>query len=139
MLPIFSEGAYLRPFTLVGCRYYNIFLGGALSFLRACTFLAPFSLYFSLFFLSLIFTFTDGPLQVQVKQIGIVFTEFLLQQGKGRVCARVGGRRIVNCGEVNNKNKNEANELTTLLTEAEILAEAMILNGEGEGDTGWIK
>ena len=30
------------PLLLVGCRYYNIFLGGALSFLRACTFLAPF-------------------------------------------------------------------------------------------------
>ena len=44
------------------------------------------------------------------------FTEFLLQQrGKGRVCTRVGGEGIVNYGEINNKNKNEANELTTLL------------------------
>ena len=51
---------------------------------------------------------------MQVKQIGIVL-QFLLQQGKGRVCTRVGGRGIVNCGEVNNKNKNEANELKTLL------------------------
>ena len=50
---------------------------------------------------------------MQVKQIGIVFTEFLLQQRKGRVCTRVGGGGTVNSGEINNK--DEANELTTLL------------------------
>ena len=91
MLPIFSEGAYLRPFTLVGCRYCNIFLGGDLSVLRACTFLAPFSLYFSLFFLSLLITFTGGSLLVQVKQIGIVLQSFYYNRGRGRVCTRVGG------------------------------------------------
>ena len=81
MLPIFSEGAYLRPFTLVGCWYHNIFLGGALSFLRACTFLAPFSRLFSFLSLSLLFTFTGVSLLVQVKQIGIVLQSFYYKRG----------------------------------------------------------
>ena len=90
MLPISSEGAYLRPFTLVGCRYYNIFLGGALSFLIAWTFLAPFSLYFSLFFLSLNY-FYWWFFASASETNRYSFIEFLLQQGKGRVCTRVGG------------------------------------------------
>ena len=90
MLPIFSEGAYLRPFTLVGCRYYNIFLGGALSFLRVFTFLAPFSLYFS--FLSLSLNYFYWWFFASASETNrYSFTEFLLQQGKGRVCAIVGG------------------------------------------------
>ena len=65
---------------------------------------------------------------VQVKQIGIVLQEFLLQQGRvrgGGVCTGVGEGAIVNCREVNNKNK--ANELTTLLQRLKILAGAVIL------------
>ena len=115
MLPIFSEGAYLRPFTLVGCRYY-IFLGGALSFLRACTFLAPL-VFISLFFLSLSLSYLLYWwffLLVQVKQIGVVLQFFYYNRGgRGGFVQGVGGEGIVNCGEINNK--NEANELTTLL------------------------
>ena len=88
MLPIFSEGAYLRPFTLVGCWYYNIFLGGALSFLRACTFLAPFSLLFFFSFSLSLLLFTLLLLVVRFASASETnrysFTEFLLQQrGKG--------------------------------------------------------
>ena len=74
---------------------------------------------------------------MQVKQIGIVLQSFYLQQGKGRVCTGVGEGGIVNCGDVNNKNK--ANELTTLLQGLKILAGAVILKDEGEYDTGWMK
>ena len=56
------------------------------------------------------------------------FTEFLLQQGQGRVCTGVGEGGIVNCREVNNKNK--ANELTTLLQRLKILAGVVILKDE---------
>ena len=118
MLPIFSEGAYLRPFTLVGCRYYNIFLGDALSFLRACTFLVPL-VFISLFFLSpslIYFTLLYWWffLLVQVKQIGVVLQSFYYNRGgRGVFVQGVGGEGIVNCGEINNK--NEANELTSLL------------------------
>ena len=45
-----------------------------------------------------------------------------------RVCTGVGEGRIVNCREVNNKNK--ANELPTLLQRLKILAGAVILKGE---------
>ena len=117
VLPIFSEGAYLRPFTLVGCRYYNIFLGGALSFLRACTFLAPL-VFISLFFLSLFLLFTLLLLVVLFASASETnrysFTESLLQQrGGGGLVQGVGGEGIVNYGEINNK--NEANELTTMI------------------------
>ena len=92
MLPIFSEGVYLWPFTLVGCRYYNIFLGGALSFLRACTFLAPL-VFISLFFLSFTLLLLVVLFASASETNRYSFTEFLLQQrGKGRVCTRGRGR-----------------------------------------------
>ena len=135
MLSIFSEGAYLRPVTLVGCWYYNIFLGGALSFLRVCTFWLLFSLYFSLFCLSLSLIYFYWWFFASASETnGYSFTEFLLQQGKGRVCTGVGEGGIVNCGDVNNKDKT--NELTTLLQRLKILAGAVILKDEGEYDTG---
>ena len=84
------------PLLLVGCRYYNIFLGGALSFLRACTFLAPL-VFISLFLLSLFLLFTLLLLVVLFASASETnrcsFTEFLLQQrGKGRVSTRGRGR-----------------------------------------------
>ena len=48
---------------------------------------------------------------------------------------REGG--IVNCWEVNNRNKT--NEPTTLLQRLKILAGAVILKDESEYDTGWMK
>ena len=137
MLPIFSERAYLRTITLVGCRYYNIFLGGALSFLRVCTF-GSFLVFISLFSVSLSLIYFYWWFFVSASETnGYSFTEFLLQQGKGRICTGVGEGGIINCGNVNDKNK--ANELTTLLQRLKILAGAVILKDEGEYDTGWMK
>ena len=51
---------------------------------------------------------------VQVKQIGEVLQSFYYNRGgRGGFVQGVEGEGIVNCGEINNK--NEANELTTLL------------------------
>ena len=114
MLPIFSEGVYLRPFTLVGCRYYNIFFLGCSIFSETVYLFGSFLVFISFFSVSLSLIYFYWWFFASASETNrYSFTEFLLQQGKGRVCTRVGEGGIVNCREV--YNKNEANELTTLL------------------------
>ena len=117
VLPIFSERAYLRPFSLVGCQYYNIFLGRCSIFSDSMYLFGSFSLYFSFLSLSLsliYFTLLLVLFANASETNRCSFTEFLLQQrGKGRVCTRSRGEGVVNCREINNK--NEAKDLTTLL------------------------
>ena len=97
---------------LFGCRYYNVFLGGALSFRKACTFWLLFSFTFSFLSLSLIY-FYWWFFASASETNRYSLSEFLLQQGQGWVCTGVGEGGIVNCREINKNTK--ANELTTLL------------------------
>ena len=72
-----------------------------------------FSLFFSLFLLFTLLYWWFF-LLVQVKQIGVVLQIFYYNRGgRGGFVQGVGGEGIVNCG--GKSNKNEANELTTLL------------------------
>ena len=88
-------GPFLLSSTFVGCRYYNIFLGDALSFLRTFTFLAPLdftSLFLSLSLSLIYFTLLVVLFASASETNRLSFTEFLLQQGEGRVCTRGRGR-----------------------------------------------
>ena len=59
-----------------------------------------FSLYFSLFFLSLLFTFNGGSLLVQVKQIGIFYRVFITTgEGEGMYKGRERGNSKLQGGK----------------------------------------
>ena len=124
-------GAYLRPFTFIWMPVLYLF--GRCSIFSESVYL--FGSFLALLSFSLIY-FYWWFFASASETNRYSLTEFLLQQGQGRVCTGGEDGGIVNCRE---KNKNKANEITTLLQRLKNTGWSCDTEGWGEYGTKWMK